>query len=88
MEPSTGNALLDQAAMEAFRAWRFKPGASAGSKLRLPSPSGRQPFYHLDVKAKSTDEVLAAFRGPLIIELPLSFRLAPRSYSVDTPKRG
>jgi len=26
MEKSTGNTILDQAAMNAFRQWRFKPG--------------------------------------------------------------
>ena len=34
MEKSTGNGLLDNAALSAFRNWRFKPGTV--SKVRIP----------------------------------------------------
>ena len=34
MEKSTGNTILDQAAMNAFRQWRFKPGTIR--KFRTP----------------------------------------------------
>lgn len=34
MSPSTGNAILDNAATSAFRRWRFKPGTV--SKVRTP----------------------------------------------------
>jgi protein TonB len=34
MEQSTGNAILDKAAINAFRQWRFKPGTV--SKVRVP----------------------------------------------------
>jgi len=34
MEQSTGNAILDKAATNAFRQWRFKPGTV--SKVRVP----------------------------------------------------
>ena len=154
MEPSTGHAILDRAAMDAFRRWRFKPGTVARVRTPIRFTMGGPPVYSLEVKAKSADEVLAAFlgkgmvqrgkfpayprsvtwtpkqgsgvyelhvqkdgsvaqvkilkssgdqtfdgvtvktlrkwklrRGPLIIELPLSFTLGPSSYSVDIPKR-
>ncbi len=154
MDPSTGHTVLDQAAIEAFRAWRFKPGSVSRIRTPITFTVGSRPRYELDVKAKSTDAVLAAFlgkgtvlrgsfpayprsapwtvkqgsgvfelhvqkdgsvgkvkilkssgdqvfddvtvktlsnwqlrRGPLIIELPLSFTLGPKSYSVDIPRR-
>lgn len=154
MDPSTGHAILDKAATDAFRLWRFKPGLVRRVRSPITFTTTGTPFYRLDVKAKSTDEVLAAFlgkgtvlrgsfpayprsvewtpkqgsgvyelhvqkdgsvgqvkvlkssgdqtfdevtvktlrkwklrRGPLIIELPLSFTLGPTSYSVDIPKR-
>ena len=154
MDPSTGHAILDQAATEAFRLWRFKPGSARRIRTPITFTVAGAPSYRLDVKTKSTDEVLAAFlgkgtvlrgsfpayprsvawtpkqgsgvyelhvekdgsvgqvkilkssgdqtfdgvtvktlrkwklhRGPLIIELPLSFKLEPGSYSVDIPKR-
>jgi TonB family protein len=34
MEKSTGNTILDQAALNAFRQWRFKPGTTR--KFRTP----------------------------------------------------
>src|SRR5213075_423303 len=34
MAPSTGSEILDEAAIQAFREWRFKPGTIAG--VRIP----------------------------------------------------
>ncbi len=156
MAPSTGSEILDDAAVEAFRQWRFKPGTIAGVRIpiafALPG-QGVDVIAHYHVKGKSTDEALARFlgrgavekgpipayprsipwtnkqgkgvyeihvrkdgivsnvkvlkrsgddvfdriavdtlrrwrlrRGPLIIELPLAFRLTPDHYSVDIPK--
>jgi|GEM_PF-1376695 len=156
MTPSTGSEILDEAAMEAFREWRFKPGTVAGVRIPiafiLPG-HGREFFTDYHVKGKSVDEALARFlgkgtiekapipayprsipwttkqgkgvyeihvgkdgsvsdvkiltrsgddvfdraaiytlrrwqlrRGPLILELPLAFRLTPTHYSVDIPK--
>ena len=34
METSTGNRILDQAALSAFRQWRFKPGTTR--QFRVP----------------------------------------------------
>ena len=155
MDPSTGHSLLDNAAMEAFRRFRFKPGTVTRVRVPISFVFGRSsPTYKMTVKAKPADEVLAAFlgkgmvlrgsfaqyprsdtwvrksgsgvyelhvekdgavrdvkilkpsgdltfdnvtvntlrkwclrRGPLIIELPLSFKLTPTSYSVDIAKR-
>jgi TonB family protein len=155
MAPSTGNEMLDEAAMSAMRQWHFKPGPVM-AKCPITFTIGGQynqvvTEYH--VKEKSTDEALAAFlgkgtvengpvpayprsipwtkkqgkgvfeihvrkdgtvsevrilkhsgddvfdrtavdtlrqwrlrRGPLILELPLAFRLTPTHYAVDIPK--
>ena len=154
MEPSTGHALLDHAAMQAFRQWRFKPGTVAGARVPITFTIGRPPVFYLGVKQTPVDDVLARFlgkgtllrgsfpeyphptqwqpkqgsgvyevhvqkdgtvamvkvlqssgdetfdhvtvktlrkwrlrRGPMIIELPLSFKLTRTSYSVDIPRR-
>lgn len=154
MAPSTGNAILDRAAIDAFRKWRFKPGTV--SHVRSPitfTMMGEQPYTEYAVKSKSMDDVLAAFlgkgtvlkgpipayprfppwtdkrgkgvyelhaakdgkvtqvkilkssgdatfdretvktlgkwrlrRGPLVLELPLSFTLTPTNYSVDVAR--
>lgn len=34
MNPSTGRKILDEAALKAFRQWRFKPGV--GGKFKIP----------------------------------------------------
>jgi TonB family protein len=45
VEKSTGFVILDQAAVDAFRQWRFKPGSRAKIKLPLTftatGPDGR-----------------------------------------------
>jgi TonB family protein len=156
MTPSTGSEILDEAAMQAFREWRFKPGTVAGVRIPiafiLPGQGG-EFFTDYHVKGKSIDQALSRFlgrgmvekgpipayprsmpwtdkqgkgvyeihvrrdgivsgvkilersgdqvfdrtavetlrtwrfrRGPLILELPLAFRLTPTHYSVDIPK--
>jgi TonB family protein len=154
MEPSTGHAMLDHAATQAFRQWRFKPGTVARARVPITFTIGGRPIFYLDVKQTPVDDVLARFlgkgtllrgsfpeyphptqwtrkqgtgvyelhvqkdgsvgavkvlqpsgdetfdrvtvktlrkwrlrRGPVIIELPLSFKLTPTSYSVDIPRR-
>ena len=66
MAPSTGNPLLDEAALQAFRLWRFKPGTIA--RILIPvhfimAGYGGEvlPKYH--VKEKPADEALAPFLG-------------------------
>jgi TonB family protein len=156
MVPSTGSAILDDAAIQAFREWRFKPGTIAGVRIPiaflLPDQGG-EFFTDYHAKGKSVDEALARFlgkgaieeapipayprsvpwttkqgkgvyeihvrkdgivsdvkilkrsgdnafdraaiytlrlwrfrRGPLILELPLAFRLTPNHYALDIPK--
>ncbi|MEY2565038.1 MAG: hypothetical protein QOH88_3231 [Verrucomicrobiota bacterium] len=36
MEKSTGHKILDDAALEAFRQWRFKSGTGTIRKFRTP----------------------------------------------------
>jgi TonB family protein len=61
---STGHVLLDHAAVNAFRRWRFKPGTV--SKVRIPirfTMAGAVVSF-LDVKRKiDMDEALAPFLG-------------------------
>ena len=153
MAESTGHALLDGSALNAFRQWRFKPGTV--SKVRTPinyTMSG-EVITTVHVDAKPMDKVLSPFlgegtvingpmpqyprtvpwtekrgeglyelrvgpngdavkakvlrssgdtvfdqttvaalqnwrlrRGPMIIELPLSFHLTSTKYSVGIPK--
>ena len=153
MEQSTGSDLLDNAALDAFREWRFKPGGAIDA-VRVPimfTMNGVFTDYH--VKGRPVDEALAHFlgkgtvengptpayprsvpwtnkqgkgvyeihvrkdgtvsdvkilhqsgddtfdrttvdtlrkwrfrRGPLVVELPLAFRLTPTNYSVAIPK--
>jgi TonB family protein len=156
MVPSTGSEILDDAAVAAFREWRFKPGTIAGVRIPitfiLPGHGG-DVFRDYHAKGKSVDEALARFlgkgtieeapvptyprsvpwtnkqgkgvyeihvrkdgivsdvkilkrsgddvfdraviytlrrwrlrRGPLVLELPLAFRLTPEHYAVDIPK--
>ena len=154
MDPSTGHSLLDNATIDAFRRWRFKPGTVTRVRTPIRYTFGSPPTYKMTVKAEPVDEVLAGYlgkgtvlrgsfpkyprsdtwvrksgsgvyelhvqpdgtirdvkilktsgdkmfdhitvqtlrkwrlrRGPLIIELPLSFTMTPKSYAVEIPKR-
>jgi TonB family protein len=53
------------------------------SEVRILKPSGDQTF---DRVAVNTLRKWRLRRGPLILELPLSFKLTPTKYSVDIPK--
>lgn len=156
MNPSTGNTVLDAAALYAFRQWRFKPGTVAMARIPIHfvmSGMSAEVRTEYHVKEKPMDDALAAFlgkgtvekgpipayprsvpwttkegngryelhvgrdgrvaevrvlkrsgdeifdrttvetlrrwrlrRGPLILELPLSFKLTPSHYSVSIPK--
>lgn len=66
MAPSTGSLLLDEAALQAFQLWRFKPGTV--ERVMIPvhftmSSHGRvvDPTYY--VKEKAADEALAPYLG-------------------------
>lgn len=153
MNPSTGSTILDAAAIDAFRQWRFKPGTMKEVRVPITFTVGGQVFTQYQVKEKPMDEALTAFlgkgtvskgpipayprtvpwtekhgkgvyelhvqkdgsvskvkilkrsgdeifdrtavdtlrtwrlrRGPLILELPLEFKLSPNHYEVDIPK--
>jgi TonB family protein len=71
MAPSTGSLLLDEAALQAFRLWRFKPGAVSGVRIPITftmNSHGGQvvPSYH--VKEKPADQALAPFLGKGTVE--------------------
>lgn len=76
-----------------YRAWKNKSGkgvyelhADAEGKVRevrIVKPSGDETFDRVAVK---TLERWRLRRGPLLIELPLSFRLTPDSYNVDVAR--
>jgi TonB family protein len=66
MAPSTGSLILDEAALQAFQLWRFKPGTIA--RVLIPvhfTMTGRHgevvPTYH--VKEKAADQALAPYLG-------------------------
>src|SRR6266536_3640296 len=49
MAPSTGSKILDEAALTAFRQWRFKPGIM--SKIRIPiqfTLTGAVSYVHVE----------------------------------------
>jgi TonB family protein len=154
MEPSTGNALLDQASLFAFRRWKFIPGTPSPIRTPITFTMTGNVRMVLDVHSRPMDDVLANFlgegtvlhgpmpqyprstpwtnkrgeglyelhvgadgnvsrvkvlkpsgdaifdeitvatlrkwrlrRGPLVVELPLSFTLAPTKFSIGIPKR-
>lgn len=154
MDPSTGNRLLDDAALSAFRRWQFKPGTRGPLRTPITFTMFGRVRTVLDVRARPMDDVLATFlgkgtvlngpmpqyprnqpwtrksgagvyelrvskdgkveevkvlktsgdatfdrttvdalrkwrlaRGPLLIELPLSFTLTETKYSLDIPRR-
>jgi TonB family protein len=66
MAPSTGHDLLDNAALNAFRRWQFKPGTVA--KVRIPIAFTMDGFVNIPHELKVTknldmDTVLAPFLG-------------------------
>jgi len=71
MVPSTGSEILDDAAVQAFREWRFKPGTIAGVRIpiafAMPGQGG-EVFTDYHAKGKSVDEALARFLGKGTIE--------------------
>ena len=63
MAVSTNSKDLDDASLDAFRRWRFKPNMIA--KARIPISfvlSGREPYITLDY-ARPASDVLAGFLG-------------------------
>jgi TonB family protein len=153
MAISTGSGILDRAAVDAFRHWKFRPGTVSLVKTPINFTMGGDVVTEYSVKQKPMDEALAHFlgkgtiakgpipeyprsspwtskegtgvyelhvqkdgrvsevkivkgssdaifdqvtittlrtwrlrRGPLIVELPLHFRLTPTKYSVEIPK--
>ena len=154
MDPSTGNALLDQASLFAFRRWKFKPGTPSPIRTPITFTMAGNVRTVADVHSRPMDDVLASFlgegtvehgpmpqyprttpwtnkrgeglyelhvgddgnvsavnvlkssgdatfdqitvaslrrwrlrRGPLVLELPLSFTLTPTKFSIGIPKR-
>jgi len=64
MAPSTGSPILDDAALSAFRRWRFAPGTVAQMKSPITfTMFGGRASTEYKVKSKSMDDVLAAFLG-------------------------
>ena len=66
MAPSTGSLLLDEAALQAFQLWRFKPGTIA--RVLIPvhftmTGRGGQVVPTYRVKEKPADEALAPYLG-------------------------
>jgi len=70
MAPSTGNEMLDEAAMSAMRQWRFQPGPVAAKCPITFTIAGHynQVVTEYHVKEKSTDVALAAFLGKGTVE--------------------
>lgn len=58
---TTGSKILDVAAIDAFKQWRFKPGVppTVKTSISFMAPAGTNRF----AAAKSMDDVLAAFLG-------------------------
>lgn len=65
MAPSTGAPILDRAALDAFRQWRFKPGTPSPIKVPIAFSVGITGPMVTDyrVKEKPMDEALAHFLG-------------------------
>jgi TonB family protein len=72
MAPSTGSKILDQAALTAFRQWRFRPGTV--KKVRIPiqfTLTGEVSYVHVE-SALPMDQVLAPFLGKEnVIQAPM-----------------
>jgi TonB family protein len=64
MAISTGHGVLDNAALEAFREWRFKPGTVSKVKIPIRFTMGGSVTTELIVMHKrDMDEMLAPFLG-------------------------
>jgi TonB family protein len=70
MAPSTGSAILDQAALGAFRQWRFKPGTRSPIKIPITFSVGGRVMTEYRVKQKPMDEALAHFLGKGTVLFP------------------
>ena len=71
MAISTGNAILDDAALTSLRTFRFKPGGAPAVKCPITFTMSRgsgEEFSGLYVRAKPTDEALAPFLGKGTVE--------------------
>lgn len=63
MAQSTGSVILDAAAMDAFRQWRFKPGTVSEVRTPIRFTIGGEVLTEYHVKEKPMDDALAAFLG-------------------------
>jgi TonB family protein len=63
MEASTGSRLLDAAALDAFRRWRFKPGMVRGVRIPVHFTMDDQVRIEYKVRERPVDEALAQFLG-------------------------
>jgi TonB family protein len=68
MAESTGARLLDDAALEAFRRWKFQPGTVVKAKIPITFTMGSGVFTDVRVEtAKPMEKVLAPFLGEGIV---------------------
>jgi TonB family protein len=64
MATSTGYRLLDNAALNAFRRWQFKPGTVSKARIPITFTMGGSVITKLTVAYKrNMDEMLATFLG-------------------------
>lgn len=63
MAQSTGSVILDAAAMDAFRRWRFKPGTVAEVRTPIRFTIGGEVLTEYRVKETPMDDALSAFLG-------------------------
>jgi TonB family protein len=64
MAKSTGWKLPDDASLNAFRAWRFKPGSISKAKIPITFVMGGPVVFMAKVRTmKDVDEALAPFLG-------------------------
>lgn len=64
MERSTGERVLDQAALEAYRQWRFQPGTLSHARLPIIfTPGNARGTVRYEYHEKPMEKVLARFIG-------------------------